>query len=392
MTIVEFFDKEMLENIIGTLIYKPEKMVLFGKDYKKMSDFKERVQPILVRQNIQASISVISVNTNDYFAITETLEQIVADFSECAFDIIGGDETVLTAMGAVAHKHNIPLLFPNPRSGRIKKIMPQCGEEKTEFHVSLSVSDAVQLFDGTIISTTPETDKNIVFKLWDICKKDCGKWNIAMEQFSDFIPSADENPYFDGLTVRIPAYRLEEGLKNHSYRTESMDSILREIEKCRLLAISRTGKEYTYKFSSKDVLTILEKSGNVLELYVLHTVAALSQITDAKSGAVLDWENPPDEEYLNDVKNEIDVLATAGTTPIFISCKNGCVDSNELYKLNTVAQRFGGKYAKKILIMTYFDVPDSFIQRAQAMNIRVVRNIQELQHDAFLKKLQDNIK
>ena len=42
-----------------------------------------------------------------------------------------------------------------------------------------------------------------------------------------------------------------------------------------------------------------------------------------------------------------------GVIPVFVSCKNGAVDSNELYKLNTVADRFGSIYAKKIIAATY---------------------------------------
>lgn len=94
----------------------------------------------------------------------------------------------------------------------------------------------------------------------------------------------------------------------------------------------------------------------------------------------------------DDVKNEMDVLATAGAIPVFISCKNGSVDSDELYKLNTVAQRFGGIYAKKILVMTYYGVTDSFIQRAQAMNIRLIRNVHLLDHQQLIQKLEDQIR
>lgn len=58
-----------------------------------------------------------------------------------------------------------------------------------------------------------------------------------------------------------------------------------------------------------------------------------------------------DEE--KDTENEIDVVLMKGLTLIFISCKNGQVDDDELYKLESVTNRFGGLYAKKVLIATY---------------------------------------
>ena len=66
-----------------------------------------------------------------------------------------------------------------------------------------------------------------------------------------------------------------------------------------------------------------------------------------------------------------------GTTPLFISCKNGAIGEDELYKLHTVAQRFGGPNAKKMLIATdlYHKNPKStraFAQRAWDMDIFLV--------------------
>ena len=73
-------------------------------------------------------------------------------------------------------------------------------------------------------------------------------------------------------------------------------------------------------------------------------------------------------------KNEIDVLLVRGLVPVFVSCKNGDVDEEELYKFNTVAERFGGKYVRKLLVATNFatndnKAPNALLQRAQDMGI-----------------------
>ena len=51
--------------------------------------------------------------------------------------------------------------------------------------------------------------------------------------------------------------------------------------------------------------------------------------------------------------NEIDFMLMKGLTPIFIPWKIGQVYDDELYKLESVANRFGGLYAKNVLIATY---------------------------------------
>lgn len=68
-----------------------------------------------------------------------------------------------------------------------------------------------------------------------------------------------------------------------------------------------------------------------------------------------------------------------GLTPIFVSCKNGKIGEEELYKLNTVATHFGGKYAKKMLIATKLErespiARKSYMQRAKDIGIFLVPN------------------
>ncbi|MBQ3004644.1 MAG: hypothetical protein IJD88_01815 [Clostridia bacterium] len=68
------------------------------------------------------------------------------------------------------------------------------------------------------------------------------------------------------------------------------------------------------------------------------------------TGVVIDWDgklHDENTEKVLDTENEIDVLMMHGVIPVFVSCKSSSVDSNELYKLNTIAEKFGGPYAKK---------------------------------------------
>ena len=78
--------------------------------------------------------------------------------------------------------------------------------------------------------------------------------------------------------------------------------------------------------------------------------------------------------------------------PVFISCKNGIVTSDELYKLDAVADRFGGKYAKKVLVATSIgslgEAGKYLSQRAKDMNIRLVENIQDLDDAELARKIK----
>ena len=80
-----------------------------------------------------------------------------------------------------------------------------------------------------------------------------------------------------------------------------------------------------------------------------------------------------------DTHNEMDVILTRGMKTLFISCKNGDVE-DEMYKLYTVAERFGGPAVRKVLVATNltFDSPASkrsFDQRAWDMDIRLATHV-----------------
>ena len=99
---------------------------------------------------------------------------------------------------------------------------------------------------------------------------------------------------------------------------------------------------------------------------------------DINVGVVIDWDTEEEDEAYRTI-NEIDVLAMKDMIPVFISCKNGNFDENELYKLNTVAERFGGKYAKKVLVATKLDkfgLKSDFLKaRMRDMDIKYIENL-----------------
>ena len=75
--------------------------------------------------------------------------------------------------------------------------------------------------------------------------------------------------------------------------------------------------------------------------------------------------------------NEIDVIMMHGMVPVFVSCKSGMVEMEELFKFATVADRFGGDYAKRVLVapsLTGLNNEESIRARAEDMNIQILDN------------------
>ena len=91
----------------------------------------------------------------------------------------------------------------------------------------------------------------------------------------------------------------------------------------------------------------------------------------------------------NEVKNEVDVMGMHGITPVFISCKNGStVNVEELYKLRTVAEHFGGSFAGKILVSSVA-LGEDFHERAKEMEIHVIDGVRKIGEVAFRHALEE---
>lgn len=154
-------------------------------------------------------------------------------------------------------------------------------------------------------------------------------------------------------------------------------------------------------YKNEQVKKCLTKAGQALEMKVYVTAKGLRDkngellYNDALNGVVIDWDGEFHDEKTEsqyDTENEIDVLLMHGVIPVFISCKNGIVTSDELYKLDAVAKRFGAHYSKKVLVATALDTLGEagkyLRQRADDMGIRIIENVQDMDDDELANKFK----
>ena len=105
MTIIEFYDKNALDNIAGALICRPEQIVLLGSNWYQMKNSSVAYKRVLRQNGISTDIKIVAVNKNDLSGVVEKLEQIVAETDECILDITGGDDVYLTAAGIIMERY-----------------------------------------------------------------------------------------------------------------------------------------------------------------------------------------------------------------------------------------------------------------------------------------------
>ena len=413
MTIVEFFDQIPVHNIVSCLSFAPEKVIFLGegKQIKKKLGIYETIAR---DHGMETVFEYRSINRNELESIVAALSEIVGQEDQCCFDLTGGEDLAMVAMGIVYEKYrgekSIQLHRFNIGTGSLTDCDKDGCIPPVPIKPQLSVRDCIALYGGAIIpydgiygTYTWHMDEDIeqdILSMWRMCQQNPGEWNpvvTTMTVLSEFY-STDEDP----LCVFGSMYRVEEKMKELRLPFCWTRPL---IDKLRRLSLIQDYHEdddtVAFRFKNEQVKMCLTKAGTILEMVVYyHAVHALNKdqtprFTDAAPGVFVDWDGVlhDDIETKQDTENEIDVILMKGLVPIFISCKIGFVDEEELYKLNTVAERFGGPYARKVLVMTYAAKQSvrsnhHFEQRAGDLRIQLIENVGQMDEAEFAREIR----
>ena len=340
-----------------------------------------------------------SVNKNQIQSIIAVLTDIIEEYDNCVFDLTGGDELYLTSVGILFERFkdkNLQMHRINIRNGMIMDCDCDGNAIETDSIIPLSIEEYLRLYGGNIVYNEQKSEGTYkwclnedflddFFVMWSVCKRDVRLWNA---QISVWAEAFELSGSVEGiLSISIPVDILKEKIKSGgSYIC--IKSIVNTLKKYGLMTLSEQNGVLHILFKNEQVQRCLTKAGQVLELFVY--ISALNatekdgskSYSDVMTGVQIDWDGSiHTQKNACDTQNEIDVLMMRGLIPIFVSCKNGAVDMNELYKLNTVAERFGGAYSKKILVATALDdsIQSEYLRtRAKDMNIRLIENLQSM--------------
>lgn len=411
MTVVEFLDCTPVKNIISGWTLSPDRIIYVGS--ADMRNQVERCRTFFERKKRCPEIITRMIRENKIDTVYEVLAEIAEEEEECIFDLTGGDEVALVAMGMVYERYRFQKKIEMHRfeitSGRISDVDNDGELPKKENEPQITVEDTIILHGGTIsayfeesaggsgkrgaIENTPEFSDDVQ-KLWAICRENPAAWNRAISDLKEL----ESRPFCEkrGFEVKISLIMSERDRWAEAKR-RSVERLLSMLAGAGLVHNYHAGKEYIqYCYKNASVRHCLDKAGNILELKVLTSARAAREkdgspyYSDALSGVSIDWDGK--EDLPGGTVNEIDVVLMRGFVPIFISCKNGEVDDDELYKLNTVALRFGGDYARKVLVASEIRKSGSgmeyFMQRASDMGIVVIDGAAHLSEEEFERKLR----
>ena len=409
MTVVEFFDKVSIDNMVSCITMEPDKIIFIG-DKKTMNKYKSHYENFIRKKKLDVTLEYININRNSIANVVGILEKIVLEDDYCVFDLTGGEDLVLVAMGIVYERYKdekqIQMHRFNISTGSIfdcdsDGIIPYEGEPE------ISVEDNVALYGGTLMRNSKYdthlwhlTDEFVddVMALWHLCKRNPGRWNAMINTVSAVIDINED----DELYLTASRTEIADRMKKKNQELAWIEELADELVSLGVIAgLEDSGEYISFAVKDEQIKRLFGKSGTILEVAILILSLTCKDsegnavFTDAETGVYIDWDAMIHyaSESIKDTVNEVDVVLMHGLQPVFISCKNGRVEDEELYKIKAVAERFGGPYVKTVLVCSYMgnvseDSKEYIRQRAKDMDIDVIEGVHEISDDDIRKKLR----
>ncbi len=399
MTVIEFFDRESaVENITSALLCSPEKVIFIGANSKRMKKCAENYKQVITERGLTVDFFFRAVSRNNLTEIVSTLEEIILKNSDCIIDLSGGDELYLVAAGMIYEKHGNKVRLHRFNIGNNRMTdYDSDGNVCQSAPMKLSVDENIMVYGGRVIYEEEKQNStkrwnfdsefiNDVHLMWNICKKDTRQWNAQTNTIARLCTE-----HLDKSTLKFSA-----NIRKFDGNISALKRILTELEKEGLIRSLRIDERISFSFKSSQVMCCLTTAGRVLELIIAVTAMEIKEndkevYSSVLNGVYIDWDGVLHSDSRADVENEMDIILMKGMVPVFISCKNGAVDANELYKLSVVSERFGGKYVKKVLVTTQLDEmgyrAEYIRARSADMGINLIEDVDTMTDAELQKKI-----
>ena len=382
---VEFLSAEPLNNVITSMHFNIDKILFFG--YETMvKNHGELTERFLKKYCGIKEVEFVVLPEEDFRGIRRGIKYAVVQEAIAGnslfFDITGGDSLILVAFGQLSAVFGASMHMFDVEKDRLIEFdenhVKRLSAIVQRKEMTMNLDRFVEMRGGKInyrlqknvkVNSDPEF-KEDVDKMFDVAKQEWEVWN----PFSEFLRTKmipDETLQVSRKTKKVIADLGTFG--GRLRKIERFNAIIDALaEKGILLNVVHDSENYRFRFKNREIKDCIWQSGSILEMNVYGKEKLTSD--DCRVGVHLDWIGPVHPSAGEEVLNEIDVLTLRGNIMTFISCKSGKMDARQtlhaLYELDTVAKRFGGEYARKVLVSAQ-QVSENFRIRAAEMKIEI---------------------
>jgi len=342
-TLIELYDRSPINNVLSTLMFRPEEMILIcPPEVGENREFRQALRRFFEYMHCPVRLTFVQVSLLDALKTEKVLREILASHSDCAIDISGGTDASLFAAGACSGE--VPVFTYSRKKNSFFEIKNAPFARNLPCTVRLDVASCLMMAGGSLL---PGREDNATLlgrvdqidRLFQIYSQFRREWNRQIS-------------YIQTISSSEPGVLEAEGAlqeKAGGRQAQANLALFRKLEAAELISdLHCTENRIRFRFPNERVRFWLRDIGAVLELQVYRACHAAGCFDDVVLSAVVNWQSGRLQH--DSVSNEIDVMAVQGVRPVFISCKTCEVHTEALNELAVLRDRFGGENARAILV------------------------------------------
>jgi len=383
LTQIEFYDKDVIKNILGIMSIKPDKAVfIYDSAIKDMNRF-IGLEKCLKRHLPNLIFETYPVNIFSVAQIHDKTKSIIDANGNAVIDLTGGSELMTIAGCEAGIDAHSKIVYADIIQGRVVNIA-----DETDYTpaAKLSLEDYVDCIGASFIGNShngpqPEQFDNII----TMCRflfRNIREWRHTCSYMQEVMADTDKNDllFRASMRIKIKNGRFEQPNPKLMEKFEQLGFI-------RNLYISPN--HMVFEFTNAVNKAYMINYGVWLELFVYIHAVRSGLFTDVQLGTMIDWDIYDDRSVPG---NEIDVIFTDNSMPVFVSCKLTEATTAALNELLIEKKRLGGWFSKAIIV-TFSDdkaYDTGIYKRASELGIEMLDR-KDILSDNFGQKLVDAV-
>lgn len=333
----------------------PINKIIFIIDKAQESKIKEdTIKFSKIFKNIEISFQVIEEKNIDI------IRSIIMKYKSAIINLTGGSRIISLLLLEISMELKIYSIYIDFLNKRRYVFKDNCRVIESSLK-DISMEEVFYLSGSDIVKESTSLCENK--KIIDMSRailSNLSLWHKYKQKLYD--NSVFKHNCKDIYNIDVNINRLNSGEK------EAFQKLLKYLKK--INSIEEVKKENSLSILFKDnyLKSFLFKSGTWLEVITYLSVKNIKEVDEVRCGVLFSWGI-----NVQNVKNEIDVIAIKDSVLICISCKDSDkYDENALNELSIYSERLGGKDSLKILVAAKKPEKITIVERAKEMNIHLV--------------------
>lgn len=377
-TLIKFLSDEPILNVLAPVHLKPQETVFIGRADAESKSEADRLRTLLTALGTQGNVRYFPVDVYDTEQIIHTLETLHISCPDCLVDVSGSNNAIIFAVGAFCRALGVPTMTFDPDEMCFRNISNASFLEEVHPKECFTVDAVLRIAGGSMSQhghiSTAALDGPLgacvpdVFDVFCRYREEWGEHVAWLQRAAAAVVDESGRELPDSLAVDAQRVCKTPDGKTFSANVE----ILRSLEKCGAIeSLQIQGEHIHFSFPSALLRNCLKDPGIWLELYTYLTAKKSGAFDDVQISVVVDWDGKPEA---NNLLNEIDVTATRGLRPLFVSCKIGTLNPAHINEIYVLCERFGGCLASAAIVTMSTPKRDALalVKRAQSLGVTLI--------------------